>query len=506
MEGTPADTTVQHLRGSSLLAVGRVMSVGIALLVQVFIVRYLTRQEYGALAFGLAVVSIASSIQVLGLDKTLARFLPMYEEEGRQELIIGALLVTAATIVALAFLIVTPIVLARDFVNQTLVQDDRAMGLLIILLFMAPIQALDAALVAIFAVFGNARSIFVRRYVLAPFLQLTTVLVVIVLDLGIVALALGYVVSATIGVLVYATILVRVLNARGLFALARTRRIKIPGRELLSFTLPLMSTDLVFVLRGSLVVIFLQAMHGVTAVASYRAVLPVARQNSLIQQNFSYLFVPLAARLYTNRKLKDLNDVYWETAMWIALFTFPIFVASFSLATPITILLFGERYADAAAVLSWLALGFYFNAAMGLNGLTLRVFGRVRFIVAVDLITAALSVVGTLILIERLGAVGGAIGVSATLIIQNLLYQAGLARLTGLDFLPRRFTVLYAILATSAVLMLLFQQTLNPPTPVGLMVGSAVVVVVMFVGRRSIGVATAFPEVARLPLIGRLFR
>ena len=506
MQVTAEAKTARHLRGSSLLAVGRVASVGVALLVQVLIVRYLTRQEYGALAFGLAVVSIASSMQVLGLDKTLARFVPMYEEEGREELIIGALLLTAAVVVGLAVLTVVPLLVARDWVNQALVRDDQAVGLLTILLFLAPLQALDAVLVAVFAVFADARSIFYRRYVAAPVLQLIAVLVVIVLDLGSAALAIGYLVSALVGVLVYMTVLLRLLNARGLLALTRVRGIRIPGRELIAFTLPLMSTDLVFVLRGSVVVIFLQVIHGATAVASYRAVMPIARQNSLVQQNFSYLFVPLATRLFANRKMKDLDDVYWETAMWITLLTFPIFVASFSLAVPITLLLFGERYADAAMVLSWLALGFYFNAAMGLNGLTLRVFGRVRYIVLVDVISAALSVVTTLLLIRELGAVGGAIGVTATLVTQNLLYQVGLKRLTGLSFLPKRFIPVYALLTIAAVLLLLVQQTVNPSTPVALGMGSAVVAALMFVGRRSIGVSTAFPEAGRLPMIGRFFR
>ena len=501
-----AETTARQLRGSSLLAGGRVLSVGLALLVQVLIVRYLTQHEYGAFAFALAVVSLASSVGVLGLDKTLARFLPLYEEEKREELIIGALLLTAIVLVVLGLIVVVPIIAAHDWLNETLIHDDQATELLTTLLLMAPLQAFDAVLVATFAVFGSARSIFFRRYVVAPLLQLIAVLLVVFLDLGVGALAIGYLLSTLIGVLAYITLLVRLLDDRGLFAIARARGTRIPARELLAFTLPLMSTDLVFVLRGSLVVIFLQALHGAAAVASYRAVLPVARQNMLVQQNFSYLFVPFASRLFARRQLKELNDIYWQTAVWITLLSFPVFILSFSLAMPVTVLLFGERYTDAAIVLSWLALGYYLNSAMGFNGLTLRVFGRVGYIVAVDLISALLSVVLTILLIAELGAVGGAIGVSVTLVLQNLLYQAGLTYLTGIEFLPRRFMPIYALLGTSAILLLLFQQTVGPPAPVAFAVGLTAIIVLLVVGQRSIDLSATFPEVARLPIVRWLIR
>ena len=120
--------------------------------------------------------------------------------------------------------------------------------------------------------------------------------------------------------------------------------------------------------------------------------------------------------------------MYWQTSAWIAVATFPALAVSVALAEPLTTLLFTSAYADSAAVLAILALGHYISAALGFNSLTLRVQGSVRFIVVVDVLSTIVSLATSLLLIRSLGALGAAIGTTATMVVQNLLYQAGLVR------------------------------------------------------------------------------
>ena len=83
--GTPtalpeADSTRKYIRGSSLLFVGRLLAILLNFAVQVLIVRYLSKQDFGAFAFALSIVSIGASLSLFGLDKAIARFLPIYEQ------------------------------------------------------------------------------------------------------------------------------------------------------------------------------------------------------------------------------------------------------------------------------------------------------------------------------------------------------------------------------------------------------------------------------------------
>src|SRR5687767_10503559 len=81
----------QHIRGSMLLLLGRCLALLINLLVQVITVRYLAKEEFGAFAFAVTMVALGSNIAILGLTKSIARFVPIYHERGEKGLIVGTI-------------------------------------------------------------------------------------------------------------------------------------------------------------------------------------------------------------------------------------------------------------------------------------------------------------------------------------------------------------------------------------------------------------------------------
>ena len=74
------ETTRKQVRGSSLLFAGRFLSLGINFGIQILIVRYLTKADFGAFAYALSLVSLGASIVTFGLDRSITRFIPIYEE------------------------------------------------------------------------------------------------------------------------------------------------------------------------------------------------------------------------------------------------------------------------------------------------------------------------------------------------------------------------------------------------------------------------------------------
>src|SRR5215475_2553739 len=83
--------TRKHLHGSTLLLVGRVIAMATNFAVQVLTVRYLTKSEYGAFAYVISLASLGASFSVFGLDKTITRFLPIYQEKGDYSKMFGAI-------------------------------------------------------------------------------------------------------------------------------------------------------------------------------------------------------------------------------------------------------------------------------------------------------------------------------------------------------------------------------------------------------------------------------
>jgi O-antigen/teichoic acid export membrane protein len=280
--------------------------------------------------------------------------------------------------------------------------------------------------------------------------------------------------------------------------------VTLPFRALFGFSLPLLSSDVVFLLRTSLVVVLLQYIATSSDVAAYQAVLPLARQNLIIYQTFAFLFVPVASRLFARGEGGRLREMYWQTSVWIAVATFPALALSVALAEPITTLLFTSTYSDSAAVLAILAVGFYVNAALGFNSLTLRVQGAVRLIVGVDVIATIIGVILSVILIREFGALGAAIATSATIIVQNLLYQGGLVR-SSIGMPGARHVAAFASIGAAIAVLTAFQLAFSPPLAVGIIAAGAVSLVLVGANRGALQIGLFFPELLRLPFVGRMF-
>ncbi|MGH3014265.1 MAG: oligosaccharide flippase family protein, partial [Gaiellaceae bacterium] len=194
VEPAPGESaTRRQIRGSSLLLVGRVMSLGINFVVQILIVRYLTKADYGAFAYALSLVSFGASLATFGLDRSVTRFVPIYDEQGEYKKLFGTIVLAIGTVTSLGLLTLVLVYSLQGVLAGSLVSDDRAISILLILVVLSPLQALDGLLMGMFAVFSRPRAIFFRKYVLTPGLRLIVVLLLVLGGQSVFFLAAGYV-------------------------------------------------------------------------------------------------------------------------------------------------------------------------------------------------------------------------------------------------------------------------------------------------------------------------
>lgn len=494
-----SDATDQQIRGSSLLLVGRVIGLAITFATQIVMVRYLSKSDYGAFAYALSLVTLAETAVGLGLGTAITRFVPIYHERGDYPKLFGAMAMVLGAIVPLGVAAIILVHGLRGVIDGAVINDSRAVSLLLILIVLAPVQALDTFIMNVFAVFARPRAIFFRRYILAPALRLMAVVVLVGVGGGVRLLSIGYVAAGVAGVAVYAVLLVRMLRAEGIIAHFDRSRISVPLREVFSFTIPLLTTALVWVLMSSTDAILLGHFRGTRAVAAFRVVQPAAALNQLIIGSFVILFTPVAARMYARDDRRGIEDLYWRTAVLVAILTFPVFALTFAGGEPVTRILYGTRYASSGLYLSILAIGQYAQAATGLNGTTLMVYGKLRFVMSINLLVVALNLGLNLILIPHYGALGAAIGTSVSLVLHNFLKQAGLRMGTGVSLFPRRWAGVYVWIAGGAGALLLIRQLASSSTA-GMIGGAAVVsALVVWVNRRALHLGRTFPELLRIP-------
>ncbi len=497
------DTGRTQLRGSSLLLAGRFLSRGLNFVSQLLIVRALTTQEYGSFAYGLAVVAFWEGLSSLGLHKSITRFLPIYHERGQRNRVLGAIVLVLAAILVTSVIAVGMVHLAPGLVSR-LVNERGPVDLLLVIIFLVPIESIDGLLIGLFACFARPKAIFFRKHVLAPLLKLSVVLLLVFLHADVGFLARGYVTASALGVCIYIVLFCRLLRREGLLDGAQWRALEVPSKEMFAFTLPLLSSSLVPVVIHSTATMILAYFHPAEEVARYRAILPAAHLNNIVLASFGTLFTPLAARMFAHRDVAGIRDLYWRTTVWMAVLSFPIFALTFSLARSLTVTLYGSRYADSWMILQMVSGAYYVSTALGNNGLTLKVMGKLRYVVTVNVLAMAGNLVLTFLLVPRYGALGSGIATAGAIFLHNISKQVGL-RAAGIGFIEWRYLRVYVAILAGALglfaLQLLLQQFF-----VLLAAAALVSLAVLAYTKHALDVETTFPELLKLPVVGPFLR
>ncbi len=500
-ESSHVPTVNTELRGSMLLLGGRVVAIGLNFLVQVMMVRFLTRGQYGSFSFAISATALAANLNMLGLARSMSRFGPLYGERKDTTHLVQAILAALGTILAVGGLVVAGAFLFNGAWQPFLTEDALSQELLVLLIALTPLTAIDAVLEVLAAAFAGARAIFLRRHLLTPILRLGAVVAVMLLGKGPKTLAICYQVAALVGILAYILILTKALRKRGV-------RWSMPNlgaaKPVLGYGMSMLLLDFAGVSVLHLPAVFLEHFRGASEVAGLRAVAPLATLVLVVFQSMKLLYVPLATRSLERGGRAELTHAYWSTAQWIGLLSFPIFALCVFLSPLAVVLLFGERYEDASALAAIMSVGYYMHAILGVNTLTLQALGESRSLRTVAIAGITTGVVANLLLVPSFGAVGAALATTLTLLAHDLTNAFLVWRKGQVAGPPKGFFKPYCW-ALGVSIGLLFCVTLAQPNrwvALALVLGG--VAIVWQAARQSLNLLSTFPELARIPGLRRI--
>jgi O-antigen/teichoic acid export membrane protein len=460
-------------------------------------VRYLSTTEYGALAYGLAVVGFLRLFATLGLHEAVSRFLPIYRENREYDKLFGTMLFTSGIVILTGTVMMTAVL---GGLSHFLTQDKLALHLLVILIFLVPVEAVDGLLDGLFASFAGMRDIFHRKYLLGPGLKLGVVLLLIWTKSSALFLAGGFLLTSALGVAAYSWMLYRLLDRQQLFEHLNWKTLNIPVREVLAFIVPGISATLATAAIPSINIVLLGWMRTMSDVAYYRAAVPLAELNGIVLASFTLLYIPSAARLFAKSDYVAMNKLYWQMSAWMSVLSFPIFAATFSFAHPLTVLLYGARYAPSGPVLSLLSLASYFNVVLGFNLQTLKVLERLRYIVVVSAVAIAANAALSVLLIPRYGATGAGIAAAVAVVGYNLLLQKGLPA-AAFSVFDRRYLSIYLTVALGGFGLYSIHFFASLSVSIALVLAGCVSLLVLVAAKRKLSIAETFPELLSVPLM-----
>lgn len=495
--------TARQIRGSSLLLVGRILAMGINTLTQVLIVRTLTKDGYGAFAYGLSMLTFARIVVGLGHNQATSRFLAAYDERGDHRRLRGTLWMLPLVAVGMTAVILGAAWMLRDGLLLDLLRDRKTVTVVMILFLLGPIEVIDDVLESAFAVYSRPRSIFVRKHVIGPSLALAVVIAVVVSEVDVQLLAAGYVVAGGVGMAFYAVTLRGLLRQR-LPESAWSGRAVLPFGEFYRFSLPLLVTEVLHLSLTTVSVVLVGAFGSASEVAELRAIRPIALLNQVAYTTFALLFAPLVSRLHERGEFRAIGEVYWPVATWLAIASFPVFALTGPFAPALTELLFGTRYSSSAPYLALLSIGYYANCALGFNALVLRISGHVGLTVVINAVVAVVSVVLLLLLVPVQGALGASIAILISLLLVNLANHIAMVRRTSVPAIGADYRSVYATLLGMSIVLWIAGSIVRPAPLLGVALALLASTVVFALSRRVLDVATIFPELRSVPLLGRL--
>jgi O-antigen/teichoic acid export membrane protein len=424
-------------RSGALALVGLVISALFGFLVRTLIGRYYGPAEYGAYSLAVTVFTITLVVALLGFPTGIQRQLAYHRAREDEDV---PLTVSTSILLVLSTSITGTLILEalRSVLPRYLSGGSLLSSLLALLAPSLPFAAVFGVLVAISQGFGRIREYIIYSRIGVPLLYFIFTAIVTILTHNIEYVPLAYLTS-------YALVLGKMsldLTDAGILP----RRMKFSRRiamMLVGFSLPLMTSNIVFFIMNWTDTLMLGHYLGEEIVGLYNAAAPTARFIPVFLSSMTVLYTPIATELFARGELRKLSRFYVVVTKWVVLLTFPLFILLVTYPVPVLRVLFGEKYTLAGDAMVILSIGFIFHSIVGPNGLTLITLGKPGENLKGDLIGASLNVLLNYLLIPAYGMSGAALATASSYIATNMYKSLRLLQM-GVSLLTERYLRLIA--------------------------------------------------------------
>jgi O-antigen/teichoic acid export membrane protein len=415
-------------RGASGTFTVNVVGALLALGSHIALARFMGTAHYGAYLIAIACISIFQCIGVMGLDRTLVRFLAVYRSNADWASFRGLLWrshsIAGATSLVLAGLLALSAVALKAWLDDQLALSLVAGAPVLVLMVLSIIR--QASLRSMTHVVVAE----IPEVVIRPVLIATLVFFAYKLSAqevsGATAMKLN-VVATVVTLGVGATILFRRLPSQGLRG-PRTYK----TQEWMAVAFPLAMVTLLNMLMKRTDILFLGAYWGTEEAGPYGAATRMIELIVYVLTAINGIASPLLAAAYFNQKTTELQRILLHSARWLALLTVPM-VVGLVLFGKFFLGLFGDEFVSAYIPLIILAVGQLVNALTGSVSAVMSMTGHQRPLAITLAAIVVLNIALNAILVPRFGAIGAASATAFATGLCNVILLMLVSRLLGLN-------------------------------------------------------------------------
>lgn len=415
------------VKGASWAFAGKIAGgVGSIVLVAV-LARMLDPVDLGSYLLALSVILVAAMVTQLGLERTVVRLVAEANELGRSgvawRVITQSFFLVAVSSVCVGvifWLWVGPWLASDVFHSSSL---GNATWLLSLWIPSFAFQSLisetfrglqDIRLATTFSgtAFGGILSIVVYLIIFG-----ITLIVRSTIDLE-EAIALSAVANWVVVLCGFALLSQRVRS------LVSTDAERLPTRSLLQVSSPLWISNLGLLIMSQADLWVIGAFRSEEEVAVYGVASRLVRLLSMLLIVANEVMAPIIAELYVRDRKQKLQQTLQVTAAAATMVAFPIYVAFILFGETIIGVVYGPYYGTAALFLVVLSTAQLVSVWTGSCGVTLMMTGQGKLMMAITVSTSVAGIVGSVLLVSSVGALGVAVAIAGATALQRFLMLA----------------------------------------------------------------------------------
>ena len=419
---------------------------------RIVIARFLNPEGYGLITLGIAGMSIAATLSLLGLPSGIRRFVSLYkgkEDEGRiKGTILGALKISFPLSLFLAILTF----IGADWISIHVFHEAILTPILRIFAIAIPFSVLAQNLVSSTIGFQDLRYKVYVNDIFQNTFKLVAIVALLALGFGVIGAAWGWVLA-----IILTPFLALYFLEKKLFPVFRSKIKSIPvEKELFSFSWPLIFVSAAGLVIGWTDTLMLGYFSTASDVGIYNVALPTAMLLMNITVAFSMIFLPVASELYGKNRIEDLRKAYSAVTKWVFSLTLPIFLLMALFSESIIRLIFGSAYIPGAIVLSILAAGFFIDSATGPVGNITMIYGRTKINMGCGFIGAGANFTLNFLLIPVYGLKGAAIATASSYVLMKIALMISAYRIARMQPYKKSYLkpLLASVIAVSVIYVL----------------------------------------------------
>lgn len=450
------------VRNSALIAGGAILGNVISLLFRLIIAREYGPNSFGIFSIGFMLVSVMTTVALLGFPAGVTKYVSEYRSRGEYELALTVIGVCLSISLFLSTILMFILTIGSHTIAQDVLNSSNSGKFIQWFAFQIPANTI-IILTAAFAL-GHERGgvqVAIKEVVPKTLLLIFTIGVIFIGG-SIFKVGIGYVAARWVAAIIGMIVVCIFISRRNLPNISIQNPIS-ESKSLIIYSTPLLFTSFTGLFLNWVDTFFVSFYMTNSDVGIYQTAFLLGSSLNVFSTAISTSLFPNFSALLSEGRTSEISQRYTEGIRWGLIITTAPFLYLLVFPDVSLGILFGFEYSSAALPLSVILIGQFSAISFGPATSILKSSDNTTFIFKTYIVAAIVNIVSNVVLIPRIGIVGAAVGTSAATFSQSGMLFLKSQSILNINLPIRTLLQVISIGGISGISLSFIFPTINSP-------------------------------------------